>query len=225
MSVGVVGDVRVAGLRGLLCCRYLCARLPAVRLNLLSATCLIQCAGHPEGERTLPGTAARAEAGGATRVPSGALLSCPRFPPCSLLLEVVLVCAPGCAGRCAAYATTGAHTCDQRHCIHSPAAQDTSLLPAVHRRVRLAVRLDELERKASKAKAEKSWRQVHAEQLGIDLSDESGELFSSCFPILCDSLSVVYESASCMRSSWASTCLMSQVNQQLLLRGASQWRL
>ncbi|KAI7835433.1 hypothetical protein COHA_010662, partial [Chlorella ohadii] len=49
---------------------------------------------------------------------------------------------------------------------------DATLLPAVHARVRLAVRLDELERKQSKAKAEKSWRQTHAEQLGIELSDE-----------------------------------------------------
>lgn len=123
--------------------------------------------------------------------------------------------------------------------------QDASLLPAVHARVRLAVRLDELERKQSKAggsafvpvlssgehhlplmcwaaslsdwfgvgsccvcphwtpqqmsptgcssrgptpaldhfiaplplqaKAEKSWRQTHAEQLGIELSDEEDE--------------------------------------------------
>ncbi|KAL4459000.1 hypothetical protein ABPG75_013865 [Micractinium tetrahymenae] len=50
---------------------------------------------------------------------------------------------------------------------------DTSLLPAVHKRVRLAVRLDELERRQSKSKAEKSWRRQHAEQLGIELSDDS----------------------------------------------------
>jgi hypothetical protein len=46
-------------------------------------------------------------------------------------------------------------------------------MPAVHRRVRLAVRLDEVERRQSKERAEKSWRQQHAEQLGIELSDES----------------------------------------------------
>ncbi|PRW59446.1 DEAD-box ATP-dependent RNA helicase 13 isoform A [Chlorella sorokiniana] len=49
---------------------------------------------------------------------------------------------------------------------------DATLLPAVHARVRLAVRLDELERKQSKAKADKSWRQTHAEQLGIELSSD-----------------------------------------------------
>ena len=46
-------------------------------------------------------------------------------------------------------------------------------MSAVHRRVRLAVRLDEVERRQSKERAEKSWRQQHAEQLGIELSDES----------------------------------------------------
>ncbi|KAL4431591.1 hypothetical protein ABPG77_001433 [Micractinium sp. CCAP 211/92] len=50
---------------------------------------------------------------------------------------------------------------------------DTSLLPAVHKRVRLAVRLDELERRQSKSRAEKSWRRQHAEELGIELSDDS----------------------------------------------------
>ncbi|PSC76969.1 DEAD-box ATP-dependent RNA helicase 13 [Micractinium conductrix] len=52
---------------------------------------------------------------------------------------------------------------------------DTSLLPAVHKRVRLAVRLDELERKQKKSSAEKSWMQQHAEQLGIELSDEESD--------------------------------------------------
>ena len=46
-------------------------------------------------------------------------------------------------------------------------------MPTVHRRVRLAVRLDEVERRQSKERADKSWRQQHAEQLGIELSDES----------------------------------------------------
>lgn len=56
---------------------------------------------------------------------------------------------------------------------HVPPLQDTSLLPAVHQRVRLAVRLDELERRQSKSRAEKSWRRQHAEELGIELSDDS----------------------------------------------------
>eukprot|EP00887_Chlorella_sp_A99_P006649 scaffold3.g6649.t1 len=49
---------------------------------------------------------------------------------------------------------------------------DWSLLPRVRERVRLAVRLDELSRRASKARAERSWRQHHAEELGIVLSEE-----------------------------------------------------
>lgn len=52
---------------------------------------------------------------------------------------------------------------------------DTSLLPAVHKRVRLAVRLDDLERRQSKTKAERSWRRQHAEELGIELSEDSEE--------------------------------------------------
>ena len=56
---------------------------------------------------------------------------------------------------------------------HSPPSrQDLSLMPAVHRRVRLAVRLDEVERTTSKDKADRTWRQQHAEELGIELSDE-----------------------------------------------------
>ncbi|KAL6771203.1 hypothetical protein ACKKBF_B34340 [Auxenochlorella protothecoides x Auxenochlorella symbiontica] len=49
---------------------------------------------------------------------------------------------------------------------------DLSLLPAVRKRVRLAVRLDAHERKHSKSCAEAAWRSQHAEELGIELSDE-----------------------------------------------------
>jgi hypothetical protein len=49
-------------------------------------------------------------------------------------------------------------------------------MPEVHRRVRLAVRLDELERRQGKARAEAAWKRQHAEQLGLELSDsEEGE--------------------------------------------------
>ncbi|EFN53172.1 hypothetical protein CHLNCDRAFT_25981 [Chlorella variabilis] len=67
---------------------------------------------------------------------------------------------------------------------------DTSLLPAVRRRVRLAVRLDALERRQSKDKAERSWRQQHAEQLGIELSEEESEGERE-FPAVCVCVSVV----------------------------------
>lgn len=53
-----------------------------------------------------------------------------------------------------------------------PPIQDLSLLPAVRKRVRLAVRLDAHERKHSKSCAEAAWRSQHAEELGIELSDE-----------------------------------------------------
>ena len=53
-----------------------------------------------------------------------------------------------------------------------PPLQDWSLLPRAHERVRLAVRLDEVERKQSKERAERTWREQHAEELGIELSDE-----------------------------------------------------
>lgn len=56
----------------------------------------------------------------------------------------------------------------------TPLLQDMSLLPAAHKRVRLAVRLDEIARRQSKSRADKSWRQQNAEALGIVLSDESG---------------------------------------------------
>ncbi len=41
----------------------------------------------------------------------------------------------------------------------------------VHRRVKLAIKLDELLRTERKQKAEKSWAHANAEALGIDLSD------------------------------------------------------
>jgi hypothetical protein len=43
------------------------------------------------------------------------------------------------------------------------------------RRVRLAVRLDEVVRRGSKARADVSWRRRAAEEVGIDLSDDSGD--------------------------------------------------
>ncbi len=46
-------------------------------------------------------------------------------------------------------------------------------MPAAHKRVRLAVRLDDIARKQSKARADTSWRRQNAEALGIVLSDES----------------------------------------------------
>lgn len=49
---------------------------------------------------------------------------------------------------------------------------DLTLMPAVRERVRLALRLDSLERGNSKQRAEKSWKALHAEELGLELSDE-----------------------------------------------------
>jgi ATP-dependent RNA helicase DDX24/MAK5 len=51
---------------------------------------------------------------------------------------------------------------------------DESLMPGARRRVRLAVRLDELERGVSKERAERSWRQSQAQEIGVLLSDDSG---------------------------------------------------
>ena len=50
---------------------------------------------------------------------------------------------------------------------------DASLMAASRERVRLAVKLDAVERKDSKQRADLSWRRLNAEELGIDLSDES----------------------------------------------------
>lgn len=52
---------------------------------------------------------------------------------------------------------------------------DLSLMEECRKRVALAVRYDSLTRKDSKSKADKSWKQLHAEQLGIVLSDEEEE--------------------------------------------------
>jgi ATP-dependent RNA helicase DDX24/MAK5 len=49
---------------------------------------------------------------------------------------------------------------------------DAALMPAVRRRVRLAVRLDEALRGRSKAAAEQGWRVRTAEAAGIELSDD-----------------------------------------------------
>jgi hypothetical protein len=53
-------------------------------------------------------------------------------------------------------------------------AQDMSLMPAAHKRVRLAVRLDDIARRQSKTRADASWRRQNAEALGIMLSDDEG---------------------------------------------------
>lgn len=45
-------------------------------------------------------------------------------------------------------------------------------MPAAHKRVRLAVRLDDISRRQSKQRADASWRRQNAEALGIMLSDE-----------------------------------------------------
>jgi len=50
---------------------------------------------------------------------------------------------------------------------------DAALMPAVRRRVRLAVRLDEALRGRSKAAAEAGWRVRTAEAAGIELSDDA----------------------------------------------------
>ena len=50
---------------------------------------------------------------------------------------------------------------------------DASLMSGARERVRLAVKLDSLDRSQSKEKAELSWRRQHAEELGIELSDDS----------------------------------------------------
>lgn len=50
---------------------------------------------------------------------------------------------------------------------------DASLMKGARERVRLAVRLDSLDRSQSKEKAELSWRRQHAEELEIELSDDS----------------------------------------------------
>lgn len=49
---------------------------------------------------------------------------------------------------------------------------DLSLLPAVRKRVRLAVRLDALDRSRTKASKDAAWRQRTAEELGIELSSD-----------------------------------------------------
>ncbi|KAK9811744.1 hypothetical protein WJX72_009411 [[Myrmecia] bisecta] len=49
---------------------------------------------------------------------------------------------------------------------------DGTLLPAVHKRVRLAVRIDEMVHEQNKAAVDLSWKQRHAEELGIILSDD-----------------------------------------------------
>ncbi len=48
-------------------------------------------------------------------------------------------------------------------------------MPAAHKRVRLAVRLDDLARRQSKSKADASWRRQNAEALGIVLSDDDDD--------------------------------------------------
>jgi len=52
---------------------------------------------------------------------------------------------------------------------------DAALMPAVRRRVRLAVRLDEALRGRSKAAAEAGWRVRTAEAAGIELSDDEAD--------------------------------------------------
>lgn len=52
---------------------------------------------------------------------------------------------------------------------------DISLMSECRERVRLAVKYDSITRKETKSKAEKSWRRINAEQVGIVLSDESEE--------------------------------------------------
>ena len=47
-------------------------------------------------------------------------------------------------------------------------------MPAIHKRVRLAVRLDGLVRTKSKAAAELAWKRQHAEEVGIILSEDEG---------------------------------------------------
>lgn len=51
---------------------------------------------------------------------------------------------------------------------------DPSILPEIHRRVSLAVSIDSIERGEKKAKADISWKRLHAEELGIDLSEDEG---------------------------------------------------
>jgi ATP-dependent RNA helicase DDX24/MAK5 len=52
---------------------------------------------------------------------------------------------------------------------------DLSLMEECRKRAGLAIRYDSLARKDSKSKADKSWKQLNAEQLGIVLSDEEEE--------------------------------------------------
>lgn len=52
---------------------------------------------------------------------------------------------------------------------------DAALMPAVRRKVHLAVRLDEALRTRSKAAVELGWRQRTAEAAGIDLSDDEDD--------------------------------------------------
>lgn len=55
---------------------------------------------------------------------------------------------------------------------------DMSIMPAVKKRVALAVQLDKLQRVESKAKAEKTWKQQHAEALDIILSSDEEDALS-----------------------------------------------
>ena len=50
---------------------------------------------------------------------------------------------------------------------------DVAVMGAARQRVRLAIRLDGLERKIAKERADTSWRRQNAEKLGIELSDDS----------------------------------------------------
>ncbi|GIL99897.1 hypothetical protein Vretimale_4959, partial [Volvox reticuliferus] len=51
---------------------------------------------------------------------------------------------------------------------------DQSLMPQVRARVRLAIRLDEIERKERKQRAEDTWRRSNAKALGLDVDDDGG---------------------------------------------------
>jgi ATP-dependent RNA helicase DDX24/MAK5 len=52
---------------------------------------------------------------------------------------------------------------------------DASLMSGARERVRLAVKLDSLDRKLSKERADFSWRKQNAEEIGIVLSDDSDD--------------------------------------------------
>ncbi|GLI61466.1 hypothetical protein VaNZ11_003859, partial [Volvox africanus] len=51
---------------------------------------------------------------------------------------------------------------------------DQSLMPQVRARVRLAIRLDEIERKERKLRAEDTWRRTNAKALGLDVDEDEG---------------------------------------------------